>query len=106
MDGVHGRLGAGVREAPLGQPEAPPQLLGDDDRALGRGGEVRAARRAGRDRGDDRRVGVADAHDAEAVVEVDVLVAVHVPHARALAVRRGRSGAGRRPGTSSARRTA
>ena len=35
------------------------------------------------DRVDDQRVGVADDHDAEAVVEVDVLVAVDVPDAAA-----------------------
>ena len=37
-------------------------------------------------RGDDGWMRMADDHDAETVVEIDVLVAVHVPHAAALAV--------------------
>src|SRR5262245_5250938 len=56
---------------------------------------------------DDRRMRVALHHRAEAVVEVEVLVAVHVPDARALAasevdgpgvtrVERGRDAAGQR----------
>jgi hypothetical protein len=55
----------------------------DRDRALGRRGEVGALVHARLDGGGDRRVGVADAHDAEAVVEVEVLVAVDVPDLRA-----------------------
>ena len=86
VDGVHRGLGAGVGEAPLRQAEAAHELLGDDDRALGGRGEVRAAPGALAHRGHDGRVGVAHAHHAEAVVEVDVLVAVDVPHVRALAV--------------------
>jgi hypothetical protein len=86
VDGVHRRLGAGVGEAPLRQAEAALELLGHHDRALGRGGEVRPAPGALAHGGDDGRVGVAHAHHAEAVVEVDVLGAVHVPHVRALAV--------------------
>jgi hypothetical protein len=85
VDGVHRRLGAGVVEAPLGQAEAPRQLAGDDDRAVGRGGEVGAFVDPPLDRCPDRRVGVADAHHPEAVVEVDVFVAVDVPDAAALA---------------------
>src|SRR5919108_696721 len=61
------------------------QLLADCDRALGGGSEVGAAVHLRLHGGGDGRVRVADAHDAEAVVEVDVLVAVDVPHAGALA---------------------
>jgi hypothetical protein len=43
------------------------------------GAEVGAAVDLGLDRRPDRRVGVADAHHPEPVVEVDVLVAVDVP---------------------------
>ena len=85
VDGVHRRLGAGVGEAPVGEAPAAAQLLGDDDRALGRRREVRALVHLRLDGGGDDRVGVADAHDAEAVVEVEVLVAVDVPHLRAAA---------------------
>jgi hypothetical protein len=85
VDGVHRGLRAGVREAPLRQAPAAAQLLGDLDRAVGRGGEVRALVHALLDGLGDHRVGVADAHDAEAVVEVEVLVAVDVPDLRALA---------------------
>ena len=49
VDGVHRRLGARVREPPLRQPEAVGELLGDDDRAVGR------ARRSGCRRGGGRR---------------------------------------------------
>ena len=85
VDRVHRRLGAGVGEPPLRQAEAVGELLGDDDRAVGGGGEVGAEVDPRLDRVADRRVGVADGHDAEAVVEVDVLVAVDVPDAGALA---------------------
>ena len=67
------------------QAEAAVQLLGDLHRLLGGGAEVGAERGALADRRDDRGVGVALDHRAEAVVEVDVLVAVDVPDARALA---------------------
>ena len=83
VDAVERRLGAGVGEAPVREAEAVAQRLGDDDRALGGGGEVRALVHARLHGGGDGRVGVADAHDAEAVVEVDVLVAVDVPDLRA-----------------------
>ena len=85
VHGVHRRLGARVGEAPLRQAVAAHELLRDDDRALRRRGEVRADPGALAHGGGDLRVAVADAHHAEAVVEVDVLVAVDVPHARALA---------------------
>ena len=85
-DRVHGRLRAGVDETPAGEPEALLQLLGDDDRILSHRGEVRAERDALAHRRDDRRVGVALDHRAEAVVEVPVLVAVDVADPRALAV--------------------
>ena len=90
VDRVHRRLGAGVVEAPLRQAEAAGQLLGDRDRAVGGGGEVGAFVDPRLDRGADDRVGVADAHHAEAVVEVDVLVAVDVPDPAALATLRDR----------------
>src|SRR6266566_1727169 len=38
------------------------------------------------DRLDDQRVGMPDHHDAEAVVKVDILVAVHVPDPASLAM--------------------
>ena len=82
-DRVHRRLRAGVRVAPARQVPAALELLADDDRVLGRRGEVRAERVALRDRLADRRVRVALDHRAEAVVEVVELVAVDVPHARA-----------------------
>ncbi len=107
VDGVHRRLGAGVGEAPLGQAEAPRELLGDDDRAVGRGGEVGAQRRRAR----RRRATIAGLAwpmhiDAEAVVEVDVLVAVDVPDLRALAALEVDRARGRAPGTRRGRRRA
>ena len=86
-DGAHGRLRARVGEAPLRQCPAPRQLLGHQHGVLARRGEMGALRAARGQRGADGRVGVALHHGAEAVVEVDVLVAVHVPHARPLAAR-------------------
>ena len=77
-DRVHRRLRAGVDEAPARQPEALRELLGDDDRVLGDGGEVRAEPDALAHRRDDRRVRVPLHHRAEAVVEVPVAVAVDV----------------------------
>ena len=76
VDGVHRRLGSRVGEAPLGQPEAPGQLLGDRDRAGG--GEVGALVNAALDSGADGRVRMPDTHHPKAVVEVDVLVAVDI----------------------------
>ena len=105
-DRVHRRLGARVREAPLGQPEAPRQLLRDDDPVLGRRREVRPQPGALGDRLDDRRMRVAHDHRAEAVVEVPELAAVDVPDARALRRARGRSATGRARGTRTERRAA
>jgi hypothetical protein len=85
VDRVHRRLGPGVREAPVREAPAAAQLLGHGDRPLGGSGEVRAGVHLRLHRGGDDRVGMADAHDAEAVVEVQVLVAVDVPHPRAVA---------------------
>ena len=85
MDRGHGRLGAGVDKAPLGKAEAVRELLGDHDRAVGGGGEVGAEVDPRLHRRAHCRVGVTDAHDAEAVVKVDVLVSVHVPDAGARA---------------------
>src|SRR2546423_14690932 len=48
--------------------------------------EMRAAGGAFVDRFDDQRVGVPDHHDAEAVVKVDILVAVDVPDPAAFTV--------------------
>ncbi len=84
-DRVHRRLGAGVRVAPARQAPAARELLADDDRVLGRRGEVRAQRVALGDRLADRGVGVALDHRAEPVVEVVELVAVDVPDARPVA---------------------
>ncbi len=86
MDRVHGRLGAGVGEAPQRKIEAPGQLAGDPDRVLGRLGEVRAAAHPVADRLDDRRMRMPGNGSAVAAVHVDVLVAVHVVDLRALAV--------------------
>ncbi len=87
VDGVHRRLGAGVVEAPLRQSEAASELARHRDRAVGGGGEVGAFVDPRLDRVADGRVGVADAHHAEAVVEVDVFVLVDVPDAAAAAAR-------------------
>ena len=68
-----------------GRPKRRVELLGDDDRAVGGRREVGAEVDPRLDRRADGRVGMADAHHAEAVVEVDVLVAVDVPDLRARA---------------------
>ena len=82
-DRVHRRLRAGVRVAPLRQAPAAGELLADDDRVLGRRGEVGAVLVALLDRAADRGMRVALDHRAEAVVEVPHLVAVDVPDLRA-----------------------
>ena len=82
---VHRRLGARVREAPLGQAEAARQLFGHHDPVLGRGGEVRAQPRPLGDRLDDCGMGVTHDHRAEAVVEVPELPSVDVPDPRPFA---------------------
>ena len=85
VDGVHGRLRARVREAPLRQAEAAASSSATMIEC-----PVGAAKCVPRStcrlhgRGDPR-VCVADAHHSEAVVEVDVLVPVHVPDLRARA---------------------
>src|SRR3954447_1971712 len=81
MDRIERGLTARVVEAPLGKAEPPLELLGDGNRVLRWSGEVSAPLDLGLHGGDDRGVGVSHAHRAEAVVEVDVLVAVHVPNA-------------------------
>ncbi len=86
-DGVHRRLGPRVEEPPLREAEAPLELLRDDDRVLGRRGEVRAERHPVRDRLGDLRVGVALHHAPEGVVDVQVPAPVHVPHVLPVAVR-------------------
>ena len=58
---VHRRLGARVDVAPFRQPPAPSQLLPDDDRVLGRCGEMRAEPDPVGDRLRDRRHGRAPA---------------------------------------------
>ena len=82
-DRIHRGLGARVRVPPLRQAPAALQLVGDDDRVLGRGGEVRALLHALDDGLRDDRVRMALDHRAEAVVEVDHLRAVDVPDVRA-----------------------
>ncbi len=82
VQGGHRGLGAGVGEAPQRQPEAAGELDRDGDQVGHRLGEVGAEPDPPADRLDDRRVGVADHHRAEAGVQVDVLVAVDVPHVR------------------------
>ena len=85
-NGVEGRFGTAVGEAPLRLLEAARQLLGDDG-VVGHGlREMRAAGGTFVDRLDDQRVGMPDHHDAEAVVKVDILVAVDVPDPAAFAV--------------------
>ena len=86
-DRVHRRLGAGVDVAPLRQAPAAGELLADDDRILGRRGEVGAELDPLVHRPRDRGMGVPLHHRAEAVVEVEVLVAVDIPDVRALAPR-------------------
>ena len=85
-DRVERRLGAAVGEAPLRLLEAARQLACDDDVLLDRLREMRPAMQLRVDGRDDRRMRMADDHDAEAVVEIDVLVAVDVPDLAALAV--------------------
>ena len=84
-DRVHGRLRPRVREAPARQAEAARELLGHRHRLLRGRAEVSAEREAALDGCPDRGVSVPLHHRAEAVVEVDVLVAVDIPHPRALA---------------------
>ena len=102
-DRAHRRLGAGVREPHLSRGRS----AGTAPRRTAPSSSVGAAkcvpvRRGALDRLDDLRVRVADDHRAEAAVDVDVLVAVDVPDLRAASRRAGRSGTGRRPGTTSA----
>ena len=61
-----------------GWPKACCELLGDDDRVLGRLGEVRASADLGPHRLDDRRMGVPGEAGAVAAVQVDVLGPVDV----------------------------
>ncbi len=85
-DGVHGRLGARVDEAPLRELEGAGEVLGHDDGVLGRQAELGAEWGALLDGLDDERVGVPLDHAAVAVVEVDDLLALDAPDVRALAV--------------------
>jgi hypothetical protein len=78
-DRVHRRFGAGIAVAPLRQPEPSRELLGHDDRVLGRGREVRSQPEPLLERARDRRVRVALDHRPEGVMEVAQLVAVDVP---------------------------
>ena len=86
VDRVHGRLGARVGEPPLRQAEPAGQLLGDEDRAAGRLGEVRAQRGLAADGLDDGRVAVPGERGPVPAVQVDVLVPVHVVDLGPLAV--------------------
>ena len=78
MDGVHGGLGARVREPPARQPPAACQLSGHGDRVLCRLREVGTALDLRLDRPDDGGVGVPGEGRAVAAVQVHVLVAVGV----------------------------
>ena len=81
---VQRRFRAAVGEAPLRLFEATFQLLGHH-RVVRYGlREMRALRRLFIDRLDDQGVGVPDRHHAEAVMKVDVFVAVDVPDTTAL----------------------
>ncbi len=82
-DRVHRRLGARVHEPHLLELEPRADLLGQRDRRLGGHREVDALVGDLADRLDDLRVGMADHVHAEPAVEVGVLGAVDVPHARA-----------------------
>jgi hypothetical protein len=86
-DRVHRRLRAGIDVAPVLEPPAAGKLFTHDDRILGRRGEVRAEPDPVRDGLRDHVVRVALHHRAEAVVEVEVLVAVDVPDLGAFSVR-------------------
>ena len=81
---VQRRLGAGVGEAPLRLLEAARQLARHDHGVLDGLSEMRAPVYLLGDRVGDLRVSVADDHDAEPVVEVDVLVPIDVPHSASL----------------------
>jgi hypothetical protein len=94
-----GRFRAGVREAPACELPAPRELLGNDDRVFGGRREVGAVSVTPADRRADRRMGVALQHRAEAVVEVEELVAVDIPDALTLA-----SGQIDRPGVTGLKR--
>ena len=78
-DRVHRGLGARVRVSPLRQAPTALELVGDDDRVLGRRGKVRALLHALDDSLRDDRMGVTLDHRAEAVVKVDHLRAINVP---------------------------
>lgn len=82
-DGVHRGLGTGVREAPLRKAEALGELVGDHEIVFVGEGEMRALREAVGDGLADLGVRVTLDHGAEAVVEIVVLVAIHVPDLRA-----------------------
>ena len=62
-----------------GRPNRRDELAGDEDRVVGRLGEVRALRDATLHGLDDRGIGVTGDHHAVATVQVDVLGAVDVP---------------------------
>ena len=78
-DGEHRRLRARAGEAQaLDRRDASPDLLGELDLDLGRGGERGAATDLLLHRGDDRRVGVPEDQRGVVAEEVAVGVAVHV----------------------------
>jgi hypothetical protein len=81
---VQRRFRSAVGEAPLRLLETLRELLRHLDDVWPGLREVCTEPRPLRDRLDDQRVRVPDHHDAEPVVEVDVLIAVDVPHAAAL----------------------
>ena len=84
------RLGVGLRggqgELPMRLPRvATSELLGDEDRLLGREEELGRASHPLLDGSNDRRVRVAAEHRHVARVEIDVVVAVHVGERGAVA---------------------
>ena len=84
--GVHGGLGPGVAEAHGIDPEAALQLLRQGDSVLGREGEAGAIRHPALQGLGQDRMGVAGGKHPEGHVEVDVLVAIGIPDARAAAI--------------------
>ena len=86
-DGVHRRLGPGVGEPDALEPESSAQLFGQRHRRFGGHRELGAGPGRALDGGHDARVGVARRGRTEAVVEVEVVPAVDVPHLGSAAAR-------------------
>ena len=86
MHGIHGRLRARVGEAPHRQTKTSPQLLGHDDRVLGRLGEVGTPDDPAAHSLHDRRVSMPGQACTVAAVHVNVFGTVDVVDLRADAV--------------------